>query len=102
VTFAALTVVVVLAFLWFTHKEREGFAQVLAEFVRDAHEREQALLQRIQAPQAEVVRYHYEQEDQHNPPAVRADDDGDEDFWMARMSKEDLATVAAQEEMSRG
>jgi hypothetical protein len=100
----AADVAMVLAFLVFTHKEREGFAQVLGEFVRDAHEREQALLQRIQAPDSEVVRYFYDQGEQHNPPALRSDDEpgADEDWQLARVDKEDLARVAAEEELSRG
>jgi hypothetical protein len=47
VTYVALTavvlnVVLVLAFLWFTVREREANATVLADLGRQAHEREQA------------------------------------------------------------
>jgi hypothetical protein len=66
-----VNVVVVLAFLWFIHRERERHAAVLAAFAKDAHDREQGLLQRIQAPAAEVVRYHYDREQVDIPPAVR-------------------------------
>jgi hypothetical protein len=34
------------------------------------------------------------------PPAIDVTDEGDEDFWSARLTKEDLAAAAAQEELS--
>lgn len=105
-SYALLTalVLVVLAFLVFTHREREATAQVLAQFAKDAHEREQGLLQRIQAPRAEVTRYHYDREEQENPRALRTDDEpgADEAWSVARLSKEDLAAVAAEEELTGG
>jgi hypothetical protein len=93
---------VAFAFLWFIHKEREATARVFADMTRMAHDRELGLLQRIQAPAAEVVRYHYDQEPEPGPPAIDVTDEGDEDFWSARMSKEELAHAAAYEELSDG
>jgi hypothetical protein len=100
-----VNVVVVLAFLWFIHRESERHAAVLAAFAKDAHDREQGLLQRIQAPAAEVVRYHYDREQVDIPPAVRSDDEpgADEDWERARVTKEDiLAAMEAERGVNGG
>jgi hypothetical protein len=62
----------------------------------------QALLQRIQAPDSEVIRYFYDQGEQHNPPALRTDDEpgADEQWELARVTKDDLAQ-ALEEQLSR-
>jgi hypothetical protein len=93
--------VVVLAFLVFINRERDRHAEVLAQFAKDAHEREQDLLQRIQAPQAAVAQHYYEGAEFQAPPAIRTDDEpgADEDWMNARLDKDDLARLAAEEEL---
>ena len=62
-----------------------------------------SLLQRIQAPDAAVTQYHYNRpEDEDRAQAVRTDDEpgADEDYWHAKLSREDLARIAAEEELS--
>jgi hypothetical protein len=106
VTYALLValVAVVVACLVFVDRERGRNAEVLAGFARDAHEREQGLLQRIQAPQAAVAQHYYDGAELLAPPAIRTDDEpgADEDWELARVDKEDLARRAAEEELSRG
>lgn len=55
------------------------------------------LLQRIQAPQAATLQHYYQGAEFEAPPAVNPDID--EDYFM---SKEDLAEMAAKEDMTRG
>jgi len=95
--------VVVVAFLAYLRWESEATARVLAQFAKDAHEREQGLLQRIQAPQAAVAEHYYDNADWQAPPAIRTDDEpgADEDWQLARVDKETLARAAAAEELSR-
>lgn len=66
---------------------------------REEWGRERAmLLQRIQAPQHAVTQHYNKGVDVVNPPAVRSDDDADEDFWQAHESREELAERLMAEE----
>lgn len=97
-TAVAANVVLVLAFLWFTLREREANATVLADFARQAHDREQALIQRIVAPREAAWEHTQQTVPVHAPPAVTPDDDGD--FWESREALADR--LAAEEQRVSG
>lgn len=97
-------VVLTVAFLVFTGRERDRHAAVLAEFSRAAFEREEGLLQRIQAPDTAVIQHYNEQQPPSAPPAVRTDDDADDDYWekINGLSTAELADLAAEQEVTGG
>lgn len=62
---------------------------------RELREQIDRLCQRIQAPEQAVIDHSIVQP-LPSPPAVMAEDD--EDFWLSRMSKEDLAAALDAQE----
>jgi len=73
---------------WTMHDRRRERQEVRAERAD--------LLLRIQAPQTAVIR-DFNRETPDSPPAVSTE--VDEDYWL---SKDDLAELAAREELSNG
>ena len=77
--------------------ERREAATERGRLISAAHDREQTLLQRIQAPEYAAVQHYNDHQELVAPPAVNPD--LDEDFWV---SKDDLAEAMAREEVTGG